>query len=134
MCMANATVERDAAGNRKLSKKRSSARWRLPAPAAWTAKVDIFAASLAITDLKLDEALLDYGPEAAEGRRILRDAIKTTIAEIWGDHDVDEEAVIHRFGYARTNLKARIAFLNTLQPASAGHRRLILKIQVDAPS
>jgi phage terminase large subunit-like protein len=50
MCMANATVERDAAGNRKLSKKRSSGRIDgavalamaiAAAPAAWTAKVDI---------------------------------------------------------------------------------------------
>jgi hypothetical protein len=75
--------------------------------------------TLAITDLKLDEAFQDYGPKAAEGHRIVREGIKNTIAEIWGDRDVDEEAVIHRFGYARTNLKARIAFLNTLEPASA---------------
>ena len=74
--------------------------------------------TLAITDLKLGEAFQDYGPEAAEGQRIVRDGIKDTIAEIWGDRDIDELAVIHRFGYARTNLKARIAFLNTLQPAS----------------
>ena len=38
---------------------------------------------LAITDLKLDEAFQDYGPEAAEGHRILREGIKNTIAEIW---------------------------------------------------
>ena len=74
--------------------------------------------ALAITDLKLDEAFQDYGPEAAEGQRILRDGIKNTIAEIWDDREVDDEAVIHRFGYARANLKARIAFLNSLQPAS----------------
>ena len=52
MCIANATVERDAAGNRKLSKKRSSGRIDgavalamaiAAAPAAWTAKVDIAA-------------------------------------------------------------------------------------------
>ena len=73
--------------------------------------------TLAITDLKLDEAFQDYGPEAAEGHRILREGIKNTIAEIWGGSD-DEEAVIHRFGYARANLKARTALLNTLQPAS----------------
>ncbi len=74
--------------------------------------------ALAITDLKLDEAFQDYGPEAAEGQRILRDGIKNTIAEIWDDREVDDEAVIHRFGYARANLKARIAFLNTLHPAT----------------
>jgi phage terminase large subunit-like protein len=52
MCAANATLERDAAGNRKLSKKRSSGRIDGmtalvmaigAAPAAWTAKVDIAA-------------------------------------------------------------------------------------------
>jgi hypothetical protein len=73
--------------------------------------------TLAITDLKLDEAFQDYGPEAAEGHRILRDGIKNTIAEIWKNSD-DEQAVIHKFGYARANLKARLALLNTLQPAS----------------
>jgi hypothetical protein len=39
--------------------------------------------TLAITDLKLDEAFQDYGSEAAEGHRIRRDGIKNTIAEIW---------------------------------------------------
>jgi hypothetical protein len=73
--------------------------------------------TLAITDLKLDEALQDYGPEAAEGHRILREGIKNTIAEIWKNSD-DEQAVIHKFGYARANLKARLALLNALQPAS----------------
>jgi hypothetical protein len=74
--------------------------------------------TVATTDLKLAEAFQDYGPDAAEGQRILRDGIQDTMAKIWGDHDVDEEAVIHRFGYARAHLKARIAFLNTLKPAT----------------
>ena len=74
--------------------------------------------TLAITDLKLDEALQDYGPEAAEGHKILREGIKSTIAEIWGNSDADDEAVIHKYGYARAYLKARIAYLNTLQAAS----------------
>jgi hypothetical protein len=73
--------------------------------------------TLAITDLKLDEAFQDYGPEAVEGHRILREGIKNTIAEIWKNSD-DEQAVIHKFGYARANLKARLALLNTLRPAS----------------
>ena len=73
--------------------------------------------TLAITDLKLDEAFQDYGPDAAEGHRILTEGIKNTITEIWGDSH-DEEAVIHRFDYARANLKARTALLNKLQPAS----------------
>ena len=50
MCMANATIERGDAGNRKLSKKRSTGRIDGAvalvmaigaAPAGWTAKVDI---------------------------------------------------------------------------------------------
>ncbi len=73
--------------------------------------------TLAITDLKLDEAFQDYGPEAAEGHKIVREGIKNTITEIWGGSH-DEEAVIHKFGYARANLKARTAFLSTLKPAS----------------
>jgi len=73
--------------------------------------------TLAITDLKLDEAFQDFGPEATEGHRILREGIKNTIAEIWGDSN-DEGGVIHRFGYARANLKARIALLDALQPTS----------------
>ena len=52
MCMANTTIERGDAGNRKLSKKRSMGRIDgavalvmaiAAAPAAWTAKVDIAA-------------------------------------------------------------------------------------------
>ena len=66
----------------------------------------------AITDLKLDEALQDYGPEAAQGHRILREGIKNTIAEIWKNND-DEQAVIHKFGYARANLKARTRVAQT---------------------
>ena len=73
--------------------------------------------TLAISELKFDEALQDYGPEAAEGRRIVREGIKNTITEIWGDGD-DEDAVIHKFGYAMAYQKARIAFLDALQPAS----------------
>ena len=40
--------------------------------------------TLATTHLKLGEAFQDYGPEAAEGHRILREGIKNTIAVIWG--------------------------------------------------
>ncbi len=73
--------------------------------------------SLAITDLKLDGAFQDYGPDAAEGHRILKEGIRNTIAEIWKNTE-DEEAVIHRVGYARANLNSRLAFINALRPAS----------------
>ncbi len=73
--------------------------------------------TLAISGLKFDEALQDYGPEAAEGRRILREGIKNTIAEIWGGGD-DKDAAIHNFGYAIAYQKARSAYLDTLQAQS----------------
>ena len=38
----------------------------------------------ALYDLKFDAALVDFGPEAAEGRKILRSGIERTIAQIWG--------------------------------------------------
>ncbi len=70
--------------------------------------------TLAISGLKFDEALQAYGPEAAEGRKILRDGLKSAIAEIWGSDD-DENAVIHKFDDARAYLKASMAYLDTLQ-------------------
>ncbi len=73
--------------------------------------------TLALSSLKFAEALQDYGPEAAEGRRILREGLKNTIAEIW-EGGADDEAVIHNFGAARAYLKARLAYLDTLQPTS----------------
>ena len=73
--------------------------------------------TLAISVLKFDEALQAYGPEAAEGRRILREGIKNTIAEIWGGDD-DEDAVIHKFGYAMAYQKERLTYLDTLQAES----------------
>ncbi len=73
--------------------------------------------TLAISGLRFDEALQNYGPEAAEGRRILREGIKNTIAEIWGGDD-DENAVLQKFGYATAYLKARMDYLDTLQGES----------------
>ena len=77
--------------------------------------------TLAISELKFDEALRDYGPEAAEGRTILRKGLKDTIAEIWGGDD-DENGVIQKFGYAMAYQKARLAYLDTLQ-AESDHQK-----------
>jgi len=68
--------------------------------------------TLAISDLKLNGALQDYGPEAAEGHRILREGIRNTITEVWSN-SVNEPALIHRFNYARVNLRARLIPENT---------------------
>ena len=76
--------------------------------------------TLAMNSLKFDEALQDYGPEAADGRKILRAGLKNTIAEIWGDSgDGDSDvAVIHKFVDARSYLRTRTAYLNTLPAGS----------------
>jgi hypothetical protein len=77
--------------------------------------------TLALSALKFDGALANYGSEAAEGRRILRQTLKTTIAEIWGGSD-DGDFVIKNIGYALANLKNREAYSNALQPATDQQR------------
>jgi len=77
--------------------------------------------TLAISGLKFDEALANYGPEAAEGRRILRQGLKSTIGEIWGGGH-DRGSVIKNYGYALANLKDREAYLNALQPTTEQQR------------
>ena len=42
--------------------------------------------SIAINALKFDAALNGYGPETAEGRKILRSSIERTVKEVWGAH------------------------------------------------
>ena len=72
---------------------------------------------MAIYDLKFDAALNDYGPEAAEGRKILRSGIQRTIAQTWGGgHDGD--FVTKNYRNALSSMKEREAYLNSLQPKS----------------
>jgi hypothetical protein len=71
---------------------------------------------LAINDLKLDAALKDYGPEAAEGRKILRAGVERTIAQTWSSA-YDGDFVIKNYNFALANLKEREAYLNSLQPS-----------------
>jgi hypothetical protein len=72
--------------------------------------------TIAINDLKLDAALNDYGPEAAEGRKILRSSIERTITQIWGGSDGD--FLVRNYRAALSSLKEREDFLNSLQPSS----------------
>jgi hypothetical protein len=88
--------------------------------------------TLAIDSLKFDEAMQDYGPEANEGRRILRQGLRNTIAEIWGDRDDGEEAVIHKFNDARAYLKTRTDYLNTLQPGSEQQKTAKAEAMIDS--
>ena len=73
--------------------------------------------TVAIYDLKFDAALNEYGPEAAEGRKILRSGIERTIAQTWGGGN-DGDFVTKNYRYAVSSLTEREAFLNSLQPSS----------------
>jgi hypothetical protein len=73
--------------------------------------------TIAINGLKLDAALTEYGPEAAEGRKILESGFERTIAQIWGRR-YDGDFVVKNYGYALTSLKDKETFLNALQPSS----------------
>jgi hypothetical protein len=73
--------------------------------------------TVAINDLKFDAALGEFGPEASEGRKILRSGIEHTIAQIWGG-GYDGDFVTKNYRFALASLKEREAFLSALQPTS----------------
>jgi hypothetical protein len=73
--------------------------------------------TMAISALKFDEALQAYGPDAQEGREILKSAMKGAIAQIWGVRD-DSDFVIRNFSATVSNLKNQEAFLDTLHPTT----------------
>ncbi len=73
--------------------------------------------TLAVNGLRFDQALQDYGPKGADGRRILREGLKNAIAEIWRSGD-DREFAMNNYSYTIKYVKARTAYLNTLDPAS----------------
>ncbi len=73
--------------------------------------------SMAIAGLKFDAAMVEYGPEAAEGRKILKAGFERTIGQIWGG-GYDSDFVIKNYRYALSNLKEKETFLNSLQPSS----------------
>jgi hypothetical protein len=77
--------------------------------------------TLAINALKLDSALSDFGPEAEEGRKVLKTSLERTIAQIWGG-GYDSDFVIKNYQYALADLKEREAFLDLLQPSSDKQR------------
>ncbi|RBP09742.1 uncharacterized protein DUF4239 [Roseiarcus fermentans] len=73
--------------------------------------------TLALSGMKYDEALRDYGPEAAEGRRLLREGLARSVDEIWNDGD-DSDFIIKNYTHVMNGLKAREGYLKTLQPTS----------------
>jgi len=73
--------------------------------------------TLALSGMKYDEALRDYGPEAAEGRRQLREGLNRAVNEIWNDAD-DSDFIVKNYTHVMNGLKAREGYLKTLQPAT----------------
>jgi hypothetical protein len=67
--------------------------------------------------LQEDVALAEYGPEAAQGRQMLRDDLTKTIDQFWGPR-TDADIVSRNFRAAVDNLRARQAFLDSLHPAT----------------
>src|SRR5579864_2021975 len=73
--------------------------------------------TVAISTLQLDVALREYGPDAAEGRTILRAGLTRMIAQVWGGGN-DGDPVIKNYQFALSNLQEREAFLDSLQPST----------------
>ena len=73
--------------------------------------------TIAINGLKFDAALSEYGPEAAEGRKILKSGFERTISQIWGA-GYDGDFVMTNYRNTLSSLKERETFLNSLQPSS----------------
>jgi hypothetical protein len=67
--------------------------------------------------LHLDLALSDYGPEASDVRKQLRQGIEKTINEIWDSDQDDANFVANNFSAALHNLRGREAALATLHPS-----------------
>jgi hypothetical protein len=73
--------------------------------------------TMALNVLRFDEALQDYGPDAEEGRGILKSQLKGTIEQIWGV-GADSSSVIRNFSAVVSDLKYRQAFFDALQPTT----------------
>ena len=73
--------------------------------------------TLAVSALRFDGALSEFGPEAEVGRKVLKAGLQRTIAQIWsGGYDGD--FVIKNYQFALADLNERRAFLDLLQPSS----------------
>jgi hypothetical protein len=73
--------------------------------------------TIAINGLKFDAALSEYGPEVAEGRKILKSGFERTISQIWGA-GYGGDFVMRNYRNTLSSLKERETFLNSLQPSS----------------
>ena len=73
--------------------------------------------NLALSAMKYDELLRDYGPETAEGRKLLREALTRAVDEIWGAAD-DDDFIVENYTHVLNGLRAREGYLKTLQPTT----------------
>ena len=73
--------------------------------------------ALAFDVMKYDEALNNYGPETAEGHRLLREGLKRAISEIWSKAD-SEDFIVENYIHVQNGLRARQGYLSSLQPTT----------------
>jgi hypothetical protein len=76
---------------------------------------------LAIGVLQLDLALSDYGPEAAEGRSQLRQAVRQGMEQIWSK-GARADLIARNDKATLANLRARQAFLNSLHSTTQAQK------------
>ncbi|HEY1863748.1 MAG TPA: hypothetical protein VGG77_08690 [Roseiarcus sp.] len=74
--------------------------------------------TLAAKVLQYDLALADYGPEAKDLRLQVRQALATTIEQVWGANINDNEFAAHNFAAAIQNLRNRDEALDKLTPST----------------
>jgi hypothetical protein len=72
--------------------------------------------TLAVNVLKLDEALRDYGPGAADGRSLLRQGVKNSISQLWEGEQGGGE--VTNYVNAMASAEALQTYLGKLDPAT----------------
>ena len=85
--------------------------------------------TLATEFLELDQALADYGPEAAHGRVQLKDDLERLVEDIWGS---DQNFAARNFGATVANWHIRQQYLRSLQPATDAQKQALAAANVDA--
>lgn len=73
--------------------------------------------TLASDVMKYDEALNAFGPDAMDGHRLLREGLNRGIKEIWSTAD-DQDFIVDNYLHVQNGLKARQAYLSSLQATS----------------
>jgi Protein of unknown function (DUF4239) len=81
--------------------------------------------ALASKVMQLDLALADYGPEANAARAQLREALATTIDQVWGASESDSHFAADTFASALDNMRAREKVLSALKPSTDEQKRAL---------